>query len=198
HYQTNASAAGVSTRDGTISLDLAAAGQPPVKLPGGTYWLIVAPHFDSAGVGNDASWFWLEGKSADGKDSGTLIDPGQILGGPRVWQALKVSFDFDLSGTLDCSSSMPGLSANPVSGTVTAGQTGEVSVAFSTKGLANGSPSGVICVDGDAPDNPQALITVHATVSGNAAGSGKAGGGGGDMGLFGLASLLLAWRRKLR
>ena len=194
HYKANASAAGVSTVNGTISLDLGVAGQPSIKLPAGTYWLIVAPHFNnSAGVPGNPSWFWFEGKSASGADSGMLIDPGQILDSPRIWQALHVSFEFDLSGTLDCSSGMPGLSASPTSGTVAAGQTGEVSVTFDTMGLANGSPKGVICVNGDASDNPQIVVPISAKVSGNAAGG---GGGGGDFGLFGLATLLLAWRRR--
>ncbi|HEY1772818.1 MAG TPA: S8 family serine peptidase [Gammaproteobacteria bacterium] len=201
HYSGVAGNAGIDTTNGTITLDLAAAGQPSVDLPAGVYWLIVVPSMDSSESDpNAAIWFWFEGTSPNKSTKGMIDDPSDALGRGSAWTALNASFEFTLSGNLVCSNgSMPGLSISPTAGTVKVGGSEVVNATMSASGLAAGQYEGGICVSGNASDHPTLAVAVSATVTGSSGGSGvTGGGGGGHMGLFGLATLLLAWRRKAR
>lgn len=194
HYSADATAAGVDASNGVVILDLAAAKQPDATLAAGSYWLIVAPSFNSrAGDSNGAAWFWFEGKSSN--TAALVIDPADLLGGGTAWQAADASLAFTIYGSLDCSgSTLAGLSLSPASGVVASGGSATVTATFDAASLAGGSYTGAVCVSGDASDNPVIALPVTASVSGSSGG----GGGGGDFGWLVLAGLAWVVRRRLK
>lgn len=193
HYSADVAAAGVDVSNGVITLDLAAANQADATLAAGSYWLIVAPTFNSrAGDSNGAAWFWFEGKSSN--NAALVIDPADLLGGGTGWRATDASLAFTLYGSLDCSgSSLTGLSLSPVSGVVASGGSATVTATFNAGSLAGGSYTGAVCVSGNASDNPVIALPVTANVSGSSGG----GGGGGGFDWLALAGLAWVTRRRL-
>ncbi|HEU5399109.1 MAG TPA: S8 family serine peptidase [Gammaproteobacteria bacterium] len=193
HYSADATAAGVGVNGGTITLDLATAKQPDAMLAAGSYWLIVAPSFNSrAGDSNGAAWFWFEGKSSN--DAALVIDSADLLGGGTGWQAADASLAFTLFGSLDCSgSTLTGLTLNPASGVVASGGSATVTATFNAGRQAAGSNTGAVCVSGNASDNPVIALPVTANVSGSSGG----GGGGGGFDWLALAGLAWVTRRRL-
>ncbi|MGE5626367.1 MAG: S8 family serine peptidase [Bacillota bacterium] len=197
HYSGTAAGAGVSTANGNISLDLAAAGQTDVSLPSGSYWLIVVPTTAGSETGGGTpTWYWFEGKPEIGTGSAQFIDPADAYGGGKDWQALSLSFAFTLSGSMDCTNTgMPGLSLSPMSGSIKPGGTEAVAATFKSGKLAAGKYQGAVCVSGNASDHPVIALPVSATVTGGSSGS---GGGGGELGMLELVLLaLLTLHRRL-
>jgi hypothetical protein len=192
HYSALPGGTGVDTTNGTITLDLTAAGQAAISLPAGTYWLIVSPTFNSKITDpNGAAWYWLEGSSADTKTDAMAIDPSNAFGQGTGWQSLGVSFAFTVTGTLDCSGSIAGLSFSETKGVVKAGNSGSVTASFDAGNAAVGSYTTALCITGNDPVHPLITVPVSVTVAA-APPSGSSGGGG--LGLivlfgFGLAGL---------
>ena len=193
-----------------IELDLGVAGAPVLNLPAGKYWLLVVPTFNDScafpttggGCKNEA-WYWFE--SAAGGGSGSLIDPGNLLGqkagapGNGSWALLgpnttvdknatgSVSLAFELMGTLNCSgstvSAIAGVSLSATTGTVQPNSTGTVTVQFDPAALAAGNYGGVFCVLGNDPNTPFIVVPVtenvtpEPTVTSISPASATAGGG---------------------
>ena len=179
HYSADAASTGVDVTGGTITLDLAAAGQAAAQLAAGSYWLIVAPTFSSEATDSSAAkWFWFESKST--ANEAMFIDPGNLFGSGTAWEALQASMAFTLSGSLDCSGgAMQGLSLSATSGSVKVGGSQTVTATFTSAGLADATYDGAVCVSGNASDNPQIVLPVAAAVSQQGGSSGGSGGGGG-------------------
>ncbi|HEX6550027.1 MAG TPA: S8 family serine peptidase [Gammaproteobacteria bacterium] len=192
HYTTSPGATGVDTTNGAITLDLAAAGQAAVSLPAGTYWLIVSPTFNAKLTDpNGAAWYWTTGVSADGQKDAVSIDPSDAFGQGTGWQSLGASLAFTVTGTLDCSSSLSGLSFSESKGTVKVGDSGSVSINFNATGISAGSYATALCVTGNDPLHPLIGVPVSVTVTQ----APKSGGGGlGLIALFGFG--LAGWRRR--
>lgn len=189
HYATAPGGAGVDTTNGNITLDLAAAGQTAPSLPAGTYWLVVSPTFNARITDpNGAAWYWLEGSSADGQKNAMSIDPSNAFGQGTGWQSLGVSLAFTVTGTLDCSGGLNGLSFSESQGIVTAGASGRVTASFNATGINAGSYTTAVCITGNDPLHPLIGIPISVAVTP----APKSGGGG--LGLivlfgFGLAGL---------
>lgn len=96
------------------------------------------------------------------------------------------------NGSLDCSNhGMAGLSLSQSNGSVAPGGSTSVTATFKAGGIGAGTYNGVICVEGNASDHPLIALSVVATISGRPS-------GGGGLGLFGLAALILTvLRRKI-
>ena len=192
HFATSPGATGVDTTNGAITLDLAAAGQKAVSLPAGTYWLIVSPTFNAKLTDpNGAAWYWTQGASADGQHDAMSIDPSNAFGQGKAWQSLGTSLAFTVTGTLDCSSSLSGLSFSEKQGTINASASSDVSVSFNAASTAVGSYTTALCVTGNDPLHPLIGVPVSVTVTQ----APKSGGGGlGLVALFGFG--LAGWRRR--
>lgn len=211
--------AGVDVHDGNdISLDLAAAGAPALQLPPGTYWLVVVPTFNSScgfsganiivGGCSGEAWYWDE--SAPGTGTASFIDPANLshvapgdswgLIGPNTNTSKgasgSVKLAFTLSGSLSCSGSSPvtGVSVAPSSGDTAVGASSALTVSFDPAGLAAGTFSGAVCIQGNDPSTPFVAVPLTETV-GSTSGS---GGGKGSLDMAGLLLLAIgaAWRRR--
>lgn len=195
HYSADAASNGVSVANGIIGLDLGTAGQPDAELAAGSYWLIVTPTFNgTGGNASDPTWYWFEAVKPYNSTSALVIDPGNLYGTGTSWETTQVTLAFTLSGTFDCGgSAMTGLSLSPRSGSVPAGGSATVTATYAGGSQAVGSYSGAVCVSSNASDNPSIPVSVTASVIQSSGGS---GGGGGGMGLFALAGLGFALRRK--
>ncbi|MGH8372197.1 MAG: hypothetical protein ACRETO_05645, partial [Gammaproteobacteria bacterium] len=121
-------------------------------------------------------------------------DPSNAFGKGRTWQALDTSFAFTVTGTLNCSGSIAGLSFSEKKGVVKAGASGSVTVSFAAGNIAAGNYTTALCVTGNDPVHP--LITVPVSVTVSAATSNKSSSGGGGLGLIVLFGLGLAGMRR--
>lgn len=186
------------TNAGAITLDLTAAGWPPVALDAGTYWLIVSPTFNAGADDPDGpAWFWFEGNSPGGDKSALLIDSGNTFGQGTDWLALDTSLAFTLTGTLDCSGTgLDGLGFSESSGTVASGAASNVNITFDAATAAVGADTAPVCVTGNDPAHPLIAVPLTVTVESPppAAPSKPAdnGGGGGAFGLLAALWLLAA------
>jgi subtilisin-like proprotein convertase family protein len=63
-----------------------------------------------------------------------------------------------------CTGDLPWLSTSPITGTVLAGTTSEVTVAFDSTGLASGDYDGYLCVNSSDPETPLVAVPVLMTV----------------------------------
>lgn len=203
HYSAAPTDAGVDTTNSTITLDLQTAGQSALQLGEGTYWLIVSPTINAKITDpNGAAWYWLQGTSADGNSDAMEIDPSNAFGQGTTWQfpKTKASLAFTVSGTVQCSDSLTGLKLSAKSGTVVAGKTTVVTATFDASGVATGSYSTNLCIEGNDPANALRAVPLSVTVltaPTNSGGSTGGGGGGGGLGLIALFGFGLAgWRRR--
>ena len=223
-FSASPTAAGVDTSDGNdITLELANAGAPALTLPPGTYWLVVAPTFNSscsfsganiiAGGCAGESWYWDE--SLPGSGMGSFIDPADLTKlstgtgwskiGPNTTRtknaAGSVALAFTLTGSLSCPGSSPisGVSLSPTSGNVDAGANSALTVAFDPAGLQAGTFSGTACIVGNDPNTPFIAVPITETVTtGSSSGSGGGSGGKGSLDLLGILALAASavWRRR--
>ncbi|MGH8402735.1 MAG: hypothetical protein ACRESO_04955, partial [Gammaproteobacteria bacterium] len=220
---------GVTVNPEDFTLDFATAGAAALNLSAGKYWLVVAPTFNdqckfSSGIGGctNEAWYWFE--SAAGGGSGSIIDPGNLIGAPAGkaatnWELIgpntqvnksatgSVELAFELMGTLNCSGSgispIPGLNLSASSGTVQPNASGAVTVTFNPASLSAGTYSGVLCVQGNDPNTPFAVVPVTENVAAAPPPPppppSSSGGGGGGLGMLALVGLLgLAISRKRR
>lgn len=167
-HTTPADGAGVAIEDGTITLDLAAAGQD-VDLPAGVYWLSVFPTYANAVTGTAAHWRWLQATRAD---LGTkLISP--VIYGVSTWSPISVigvSFDdtaFTIEGRIggtgiDCAA--PWLQLAPSSGEVPGSSARQVSLRLDPRQLAPGTHTTSLCIDSNDPYQPTLIVPVTLTV----------------------------------
>ncbi|HET7396161.1 MAG TPA: S8 family serine peptidase [Gammaproteobacteria bacterium] len=203
HFSSTPTGPGVDTTNGTITLDLAAAGQAPPKLATGTYWLIVSPTINAGMTDpNGAAWYWFEGNSADGNSDAMEIDPSNAFGQGAGWQALQTSLAFTVTGTVNCSDSLAGLTLSAKSGKVKIGDTSKITASFDASAIKVGTYNIALCVTGDDPVTPLAAVPVSITVleppTNSGSGSSGGGGGGGGAGiavLLGLGLISLMKRR---
>lgn len=218
-------AAGVDTSDGNdITLNLTTAGAPALDLTAGTYWLVVAPTFNSScnftganvvvgGCAGEA-WYWDE--NSPGSGAGSYNDPADLthLGTSNTWTEIgpntsnsnsatgSVSLAFTLIGTLTCPGSNPitGVSLSPTSGSTMVSGSSSVTVTFNPSGLQAGSYSGAACIEGDDPNTPFFALPITETVTAAAGGSSSSSGGGGGVlditSLLTLAGFVLLRRRR--
>ena len=104
--------------------------------------------------------------------------------------------DWNLVAGKDCGGGgIRGLSLSDSKGTVIPHRFETVIATFTGNGLQPGTFNGVICVTGNASDNPKLRVSVQAKVT---SASGSSGGGGGSLGFLGLAALAAALRRRMR
>ncbi|HET8552774.1 MAG TPA: S8 family serine peptidase [Gammaproteobacteria bacterium] len=199
HYHSTPTGAGIDTTAGDyhggIVLDLAAAGQAPVQLKKGKYWLIVDVTFGGSYSDKSApSWYWFVSKKVDDASTGALIlDPGKLLKqGAEIYTAGS-SLAYTLTGTFNCSSNnLAGLHFSERSGTIKAGSAQNVDVTFDAGTTAPGSYTAPLCVTGNDPHNPVAAVPLSVTVTSAPITPGDktaSGGGGGAVGWF----VLLLW-----
>jgi hypothetical protein len=204
HFSSTPTGPGVDTTNGTITLDLAAAGQSSPNLATGTYWLIVSPTINAGLTDpNGAAWYWLEGNSADGSNDAMEIDPSNAFDKGATWQAIKASLAFTVTGTVNCSDSLAGLTLSAKSGKVKIGDTSKITASFDASAIKVGTYNIALCVTGDDPVTPLAAVPVSITVlepptnpgSGSSSGGGGGGGGAGIAVLLGLGLISLMKRR---
>lgn len=224
-FSSTPTATGVDTSDGNdITLNLTTANAPALNLRVGTYWLVVAPTFNSScrfsganisvGGCSGESWYWDE--SSPGSGVGSFIDPVDLTQvatgtgwnkiGPNTTTTKSatgsVTLAFTLTGTLNCSGSSPvsGASLSPTSGSAAAGASSLITVTFNPAGLQAGTYSGAACIEGNDPSTPFTVVPLMETVSAASGGGGGGGSGGGKgsldlMGILALAAFA-AWRRQ--
>jgi hypothetical protein len=91
--------------EGTVGLDLIAAGIPPLALPPGHSWLVFYPQFATDYLAN--MWYWYFSDTAN-LNNAELVDPTNFFGGGWTWWTpwAQVSPDvpydlaFELDGTI--------------------------------------------------------------------------------------------------
>ncbi|HET7307385.1 MAG TPA: S8 family serine peptidase [Gammaproteobacteria bacterium] len=198
HYHSTPTGAGINTTAGDyhggIVLDLAAAGQVPVQLDKGKYWLIVDVTFGGSYSDKSApSWYWFVSKKVDDASTGALIlDPGKLLKQGATMYTAGASLAYTLTGTFNCSSNnLAGLNFSERSGTIKAGSAQNVDVTFDASTTAPGTYTAPLCVTGNDPQNPIAAVPLSVTVTTApvAAGDKTTSGGGGAVGWL----VLLLW-----
>ncbi|HET7369423.1 MAG TPA: S8 family serine peptidase [Gammaproteobacteria bacterium] len=202
HYHSAPTGTGIDTTAGVLQsgivLDLAAAGQAPVELDAGKYWLVVDVTFNASYSDSDApAWYWLLSEELDNDhapDGALVLDPGDLAGqGYEIYTA-GGSLAFTLTGTFDCSGAgLAGLSFSEQSGAIKAGTDADVDVTFDAATAEPGLYSAPVCIAGNDPENPVASVPVSVTVTRApesqdtpAPSSGGSGGGGGAVGWFAL------------
>lgn len=155
-------AAGVSFDDADMSLDLAAAGAPPLALEPGTYWLLAYPTVQNFSLGPNNLYAWFHGESAA---TGRQIGPDGLAGFPTSWAGVPEGRAFTLTGTIDCSSQFnPWTNVNPTSGMLDPGESDEVTVEFFSTGLLEGTYNSAFCILSNDPDQPGTLMPVQLNV----------------------------------
>lgn len=167
-HTTPANGAGVTVEDGTITLDLAAAGQH-VDLPAGVYWLSVFPTYANSVTGSAAHWRWLQATRGD--LGAKLISP--VIYGVSAWSPISVigvSFDdtaFTIEGRIggtgiDCAA--PWLQLAPSSGEVPGSSARQVALRLDPRQLAPGTHTASLCLDSNDPYQPTLIVPVTFTV----------------------------------
>jgi subtilisin family serine protease len=152
---------GVGFVNADMTLDLAAAGAPPLELDPGIYWLIAYPDVDVFSLGPNNLYAWFHGEGGTGRQ----IGPGGLLGFPATWAGAPEGRAFTLTGTVDCSAEFtPWTNVSPTSGTIAPGQNETVNVEFHSTGMLEGSYSTAFCVLSNDPENPATLMPVQLNV----------------------------------
>jgi hypothetical protein len=131
------------------------------------------------------------------------IDPSNAFDKGATWQAIKASLAFTVTGTVNCSDSLAGLTLSAKSGKVKIGDTRKIPESFDASAIKVGTYNIALCVTGDDPVTPLAAVPVSITVlepptnpgSGSSSGGGGGGGGAGIAVLLGLGLISLMKRR---
>ncbi|RME80933.1 MAG: hypothetical protein D6775_14920, partial [Caldilineae bacterium] len=164
-------APGVDVSNDVITLDLEAAGAPPLNLPAGDYWLVVFPDIDMSTYNR---WNWSQG--VPGGAEAHVIDPGDNFGqAGKGWQAISsdlgVSFTdvaFRIVGTIqvDCSlpEDIPWLSVSSQAGTVPGNDSVPLEVGFDSGGLSAGVYEKTLCIASNDPDEALVAVSTRLTV----------------------------------
>jgi len=155
-YTAAASAPGVSTVGGVLSLNLPAAGQNLV-LPPGTYWLVINTRGTFANR-------WAQFGSATGNGSFMTINIDLANAGAWASNTAFAGLNMRVTGQVACGA--PWLGAlSPASGTVAVGAIQPTSVALNSSALAPASYGGFVCVNSNDPVSPAVAVPVQLTVT---------------------------------
>ena len=161
-YTAAADATGVSFADDNMSLDLAAAGAPPLDLEPGVYWLLAYPTVQTYSLGPNNLYAWFHGESVA---TGRQIGPGGLSGFPTDWVGAPEGRAFTLTGEIDCTSQFnPWTNVTPTSGLLAPGEFDDVTVEFFSTGLIEGTYNSGLCVLSNDEDQPATLLPVQLNV----------------------------------
>lgn len=158
-YSTTLTGAGVSIVGGTVTLNLAAAGQN-VTLPPGKYWMVMNT------VGTLAnSWAQFASNTSNGLPGFKQITVSTTNTGAWVTPATAfVGLNVVVKGSVTCGAPWLG-AAFPAFGTLAPAQAGLNSVAINTTGLFVGSYIGNVCYNSNDPFTPVAAVPVLLTTT---------------------------------
>jgi len=155
-YTASPVAAGVSTANNTIALNLPAAGQS-VTLQPGRYWLVVSTR------GTFANRFaWYGSNTGNGGFASITI----ATNGAGAWasNAAFAGLAMSVRGLVPCGAAFIG-AVTPASGTVAPGASQSNRVTVSAAGLPAGRRTGYLCVASNDPVTPKAAAPVVLTVN---------------------------------
>lgn len=150
----------VDITDGSITLDLAGAGEQ-VELAAGKYWLTVFPSYTNA-LSGGARWNWAQGTPLRG--SGTRLISPILFGGVPAWTPLTdlgvawADTAFTLEGTEACGA--PWLTVAPSAGSVAPSGTSNLVVTMDPSGLVDATYLGNVCIASNDPARPVAVVPV--------------------------------------
>jgi hypothetical protein len=152
-YTAPAISPGVTINGGSISLNLATAGQV-VNLPPGKYWLVVNTRSTFAN-----RWAWYQGSIGNGSFAALTLP-----GGTWALNATATGLSWAADGEAPCLTSWI-TAGSPASGSVAAGGSAPVALTINTNGLAAGSYAGHACFASNDPARPRVAIPVTLTVA---------------------------------
>ncbi len=155
-YTASATAAGVSAIDGTIALDLVAAGEAPT-LPAGRYWLVT----------NTTSTFtnrWAHFGSNTGSGGFASLTVSTANTGAWAANYSLAGLAMSVRGRVACGAPWIGTSVAP-SGTVSSAEAALVVTTLTTTGLSPGTYHAALCVVSNDPARPREAIRVELTVN---------------------------------
>ena len=163
-----ADGAGVGIDNGSIRLDLEAAGQT-VDLPAGTWWLSVFPAYANSITSSAPHWKWLQATQAD--LGAQLISPG--IYGVDNWSPITsigvgftdtaLGIEGRVGGQVDCAASW--LQASPPEGHLDGIGAQAITLRFDPGQLAAGVHQASLCLDSNDPDEPTVIVPVTFTVT---------------------------------
>ncbi|TYT25078.1 S8 family serine peptidase [Luteimonas viscosa] len=156
-YTAAATAPGVDTTGGAITLDLAAAGQA-VDLAPGRYWLLV--HTNSTFANR---WAWYASASLG---SGGFAGLNVTTAGAGSWTANTAfpGLSMRIVGEVACGAPWIG-AVNPPMGTLAAGAARASSIAVASTGLPGGAHDAFYCVGSNDPVKPKVAGAIRLTVT---------------------------------
>lgn len=156
HYDTTLGAAGVRGTNGTLALDLVAAGAPDTALPPGRYWIMA--YVDLSGSSGNA---WLRFSASSGNDSfaRTITTPMQTNWSPVTdYPGLAMV----VTQRIQCGA--PWLSTTPASVTVGGEATAPVTVlADATLFGNNQTTAAYLCLQSNDNAHPIRVVRVAAS-----------------------------------
>jgi|GEM_PF-378719 len=163
-YTALPAAAGVSTVNNYIRLDLAAAGQN-VMLPAGRYWVVVNSRSTFA---NRWAWYSTTMTSSGGSGIATITVASDATGS---WAAdATAGLALQVEGTVACGASWIG-STTAASGSLYGGVSEGLVTALSAAALAPGTYGGAVCVASSDPARPKVAEILSLTVTAPPAGT---------------------------
>lgn len=160
-YSTTAAGAGVTISGGSISLNLAAAGQS-VSLPPGRYWVLVNTNSTFA---NRWAWFGSNTGTGGGFASITVSTAGVGAWAPNTAFA---GLSMQIEGDVPCGAPWIG-ATTPASGTVLGGGSQPVQTSLTTAGMSPGIYYGAACVASNDPARPKVAEQFILTLTPNTA-----------------------------
>ncbi len=161
-YTATVGSPGVSITDENMALDLVSAGEPPISLSAGTYWLLAYPDLPSFSVGPNILYAWFH----SGTGVGQQIGPGGLLGWPTTWASVPQGRAFHLGGQINCGSveDIPWLTLDPTSGLLAPESAQNVDVTIDSTDMAAGIYNAALCLATNDPENELVMVPVTLTV----------------------------------
>jgi hypothetical protein len=133
----------------------------PIVLPPGNWWLV---HFSSLEFGLYGQWGWSGTSDPVWGSPGQQNNPGGGFGLPPGWSPNSASADYMYRLEGEPFADVPWLSEDPISGTLSAGQSQVVDVTFDAGGMTPGDYYASLLVLSNDPSDPMVSVPVTMTV----------------------------------
>ena len=150
--------------DSNVTLNL----KTPLNIPAGHWWLVFYPTMDMS-VGGQ---YGRQPADTTNDFIGKFINPGGGYGKGTAWQNWtiwdtknKTDIAFRLEGQVVSPTDIPWLSESPITGTLKADTSIDITLSLNSSGLIFGTYHGNLLVNSNDPDTPQVVVPITLTIT---------------------------------